>query len=495
MKPSVASTLRARALCALALLLAGNAWGRYQDVDLAACSNTEVTLAAPSGTPAGMLNCDGPQSTGCNIGTGGFAGNVFWGVESNAPNCTYAGDPATLIACGGIAVTLPAVAASAPQSAQATLSSTAALTPGEGTFSLRVSDATDASKTCVRNYRLRVTSAGGGWGDPHLTTVDGVHYDFQSAGEFTALRQQGLELQTRQTAVPSAAVPISDEYTGLRSCVSIYTAVAARIGSSRVTLQPGPRNERDPGGLQLRVNGTPVTLTASGVNLVYGGSDTQRVGQLEGRVVRTAADTIEITDARGTQLVVTQAFWASQQQWYLNVNAYQTTAVQGVMGRLAPGSWLPALPDGTSLGPRPASPQQRYQDLYERFADAWRVTDATSLFDYAPGTNTATFTRDEWPRNNPQSCDIPGQASVQPVTEAVAQQACGGVTDPVKRRDCVFDVAVTGHTGFAQSYQAMERVTPRAPGWQAPLDEGSTSGTRWKWWWLLVLAILALFAL
>ena len=40
----------------------------------------------------------------------------------------------------------------------------------------------------------------------------------------------------------------------------------------------------------------------------------------------------EITDARGTQLVVTPAFWDSQQKWYLNVNVYQTSAAEGVMG-------------------------------------------------------------------------------------------------------------------------------------------------------------------
>ena len=39
-------------------------------------------------------------------------------------------------------------------------------------------------------------------GEPHITTMDGVHYDFQSAGEFVALRDgNGLEIQTRQTAI------------------------------------------------------------------------------------------------------------------------------------------------------------------------------------------------------------------------------------------------------------------------------------------------------
>jgi hypothetical protein len=31
-------------------------------------------------------------------------------------------------------------------------------------------------------------------------------------------------------------------------------------------------------------------------------------------------------------------------------------------------------------------------ELYGTFANAWRVTQATSLFDYGPGRSTATFT-------------------------------------------------------------------------------------------------------
>jgi hypothetical protein len=38
-------------------------------------------------------------------------------------------------------------------------------------------------------------------GDPHITTVNGVHYDFQSAGEFTLLKGEGLEVQARQRPI------------------------------------------------------------------------------------------------------------------------------------------------------------------------------------------------------------------------------------------------------------------------------------------------------
>ena len=139
-----------------------------------------------------------------------------------------------------------------------------------------------------------------------------------------------------------------------------------------------------------------------------------------------------------------------------------------VRNKLAARSWLPALPDGSSLGAKPASANDRYQALYEKFADAWRVTDQTSLFDYEPGTNTATFTRDEWPRNNPQSCAIEGDTSAPSATEEVAQAACANVVDASRRADCVFDVMVTGNAGFGKSYEVMQRFSPLPPGWYSP---------------------------
>src|SRR6185369_11133515 len=83
-------------------------------------------------------------------------------------------------------------------------------------------------------------------GDPHLTTVDGVHYDFQSAGEFVALRDaSGLQIQTRQTAVSTAGT-VPNAYTGLNTCVSLNTAVAAQVGGRRLTFQPGLDGAPDP---------------------------------------------------------------------------------------------------------------------------------------------------------------------------------------------------------------------------------------------------------
>ncbi|MES1242773.1 MAG: hypothetical protein ABUT39_14245 [Acidobacteriota bacterium] len=435
-----------------------------------------------------------------------FTGNVFWKLSTvMASGCTGNDQSMT---CGPFTVLVPPDpemdgSSPATSAGRVQISGTNVMGTG-GAFSVEAAEAPDGDPICKWNYLLSVTASGGGWGDPHLTTVNGVDYDFQSAGEFTALREDRFEVQTRQTPVPTTYLPGANDYTGLRSCVSIYTAVAARIGKNRVTLQPDPSGEPSANhDMQLRVNGKLVTLPESGIDLPG-----DQPGILDGRIVRVGA-AYQITDARGTQLVVTPAFWDSQKVWYLNVNVYQTAATAGVMGRLAEDSWLPALPDGTSLGSMPESLNERYQQLYEKFADAWRVTDATSLFDYAPGTNTATFTLDEWPRllwDLESSCALAGQTSVMPATPEVAAEACKGVTDAAKRANCVFDVTVTGHTGFGQSYEAMQNIKPHGTGWQPALGgAGQPTPTPtptpppttrpWPWWWWILILILVLIVI
>jgi hypothetical protein len=309
-------------------------------------------------------------------------------------------------------------------------------------------------------------------GDPHLKTIDGTNYDFQSAGEFVLLRDDIFEVQTRQSGVETDGPLGPNGHTGLSSCVSLNTAAAVRVGPHRVTYQPDTSRTGD-GGMQLRIDGKLTSFDGPEIRLPSGG-----------RIVRTQAQGgIQIESTDGTIVVMTSNFWNHYRVWYLNVDINRARATQGVMGAIPPGNWLPALPDGSFMGPRPEDLHQRYVALYEKFEDAWRVTDATSLFDYAPGTSTSTFTIKNWPEENPRSCVLPREAPgktdkapLKALPVETAQQHCNNIVDAARKANCIQDVMVTGETGFANAYLLTEQIggnkPPDPPNLDLPVDRG-----------------------
>jgi hypothetical protein len=329
-------------------------------------------------------------------------------------------------------------------------------------FSINVYDGSN-TKIATRQYFFIVRSDNLIVGDTHIMTVDGLKYDFQAVGEFVALKGDGggsnLEIQTRQTAVATSG-PGFDAYTGLHACVSVNTAVAARVGKHRVSYQPNINGEPDPSGLQLRVDGKLTTLDDNGVNLESGG-----------RIMKSpaGAGAIEIDFPDGTSLVVTPGWWDPYKQWYLNIAVSNTAATKGITGIIPfmdtdrhnperSKSWLPALPDGSNVGFMPEDLHERFLTLYQKFADAWRVTDATSLFDYGPGTTTATFTNKNWPLWNAESCAIEGQKPKEPIGRAAAEELVKGIEDPVLRANAIFDVMLTGEPTIANTYLISQKI-------------------------------------
>jgi hypothetical protein len=302
-------------------------------------------------------------------------------------------------------------------------------------------------------------------GDPHLRTIGGVAYDFQAAGEFVLLDGPGFELQARMTPVGTDAPLGPNGYAGLTSCVSINNAVALRVGAHRVTYQPSVSGGRqNPEGLELRIDGKSRSFTASREILLPSG----------GRIVRTpAAGGIRVEAPGGTAVVITPGWWDHYQVWYLNVDVMHSRSTDGLMGAIAPNEWLPALPDGRTLGPRPSSLAARYRQLYQEFGAAWRVSDDRSLFDYAAGLSTKDFTVASWPNGeSPQTCRVPrswplaGFLAKEPqkaLPKESATQLCAAVTDKGSHANCVADVMATGEKGFAAIYLAADEVRRNTP--------------------------------
>ncbi|MFV8584305.1 hypothetical protein ACNRBS_10870 [Ralstonia pseudosolanacearum] len=295
-------------------------------------------------------------------------------------------------------------------------------------------------------------------GDPHITTTNGVHYDLQGAGEFVLLKHSdnGFEVQTRMTPLATVAPLPPDPHTGLSSCVSLNTAAAIRAGRQRVTYQPNLSGQPDPSGMQLRVDGQLVRFGAGGLTLNDGT-----------KIFRDAATGEVRVDFRDQSLVrITPHWWKERGVWYLDFDLTPPNRSMGIVGEIPrEGGWLPALSDGTSMGPMPTSLTDRFKALYVKFADSWRVSDSTTLFDYAPHTSTKTYTMKTWPPED-GICELPFTVPLIGVNQDVAERACKGVFIPHLKRSCVQDVMVTGNLDIGKGYvlsQGLPRYKIRVP--------------------------------
>ena len=152
----------------------------------------------------------------------------------------------------------------------------------------------------------------------------------------------------------------------------------------------------------------------------------------------------------------------------------------GLIGPITPGGMgVPLLPDGTQLPPAPDF-ETRHTVLYGQFADAWRVSDSTTLFDYDPGKSTASYTDHNVPSDADDAALAAAIASPDPNQQAAAQSACSSVTDPDLLSNCEFDVYATGDDGFAQQYAAQQDFYDSgiAPPSVPPATPGAVSGAQ-----------------
>lgn len=276
-------------------------------------------------------------------------------------------------------------------------------------------------------------------GDPHLTTFDGLHYDFQAAGEFVLARARdgSLEIQARQ-----------EPYRGSRT-VTVNTQIAAKVGGRRVTISPGASKDDPP---VVRVDGQLDPLPG-GSSRALGDGTLGREGSADGWV--------DVTWPDGSTLVVRPVG-----NWGV------ATVIQldgGRAGRVAGllGDYDGRVDDDLAdRGGRPIAYTarassgweglQRYRvaeefsdrffdALYDDVGDSWRIRQSESLFDYAPGQSTKTFTLGKVPTKPV------GPEELRRQQRAEAERICRahGVTQPGPLADCITDVAATGNAAFA----------------------------------------------
>jgi hypothetical protein len=177
-----------------------------------------------------------------------------------------------------------------------------------------------------------------------------------------------------------------------------------------------------------------------------------------GAAVKRLSDGVEVDFPDGTVLSA-----LSVGRYGINAVVSPSAALAkdgtGLLGPVAPGGLgVPALPNGARLR-AVVDAHERFAQVYGPFADAWRVTDATSLFDYTAGKSTASYTN----RAYPAEARTPGGGPPTPETLTTAAAACTAISDPALNADCIADVAATGDTGFTASYAATQAFYDSGP--------------------------------
>lgn len=255
------------------------------------------------------------------------------------------------------------------------------------------------------------TGCGGGTGEPHLVTFDQRRYDLQSAAEVVAARAPDgtFEVQWRQ-----------EPYT---SAVSSITAVAMRIGGTRISVVgdgavvrlDGSIVEIDEGDTLVLPTGVMVYRLEDQVVAVHEESGASVHVQLHPRIMGVLVDP---PDAH-------------------------VGAMTGLLGD-ADGDPTNDLVDADGR----TIPEATWEAVHPALAEAWRVVDDTTLFDYTDGAGPDTYWDPTFP---PAPVDI-GSFSADERSEADALCRAAGVTDPGLLEECAFDVLVTGDPSIVEAY-------------------------------------------
>lgn len=270
-------------------------------------------------------------------------------------------------------------------------------------------------------------------GEPHYLSEDGTGITAQSLGEFVlSSGEPGQQVQARTEPYKTSTI------------ASAITALAFGVGDHKVVVHLDG---------SVVIDSKPFT---GGQRVQYGLSGGGAVGMWRGAGEGSARDVAVVWPDLSVAIV-------HRNRGYLNLDLQWRRETGRRTGVLGSDNGDPA-DDRTARDGSLSAPAD-----VEGFVRSWRVSQQESLFDYADGQSTATFTRDDFP--------AAGASTVAPAP------ACDGLPAGFARDSCVYDVGLTGDNEFATSslrvaLRLLIARLHRVPGPRAPAGASPSATTR-----------------
>lgn len=270
------------------------------------------------------------------------------------------------------------------------------------------------------------------YGDPHINTLDGKSYSFQTVGEFvlSKSRTSTFEVQTRQKASSTS--------------VSLNIAAAMNVNGDRVafyTNEYPDANIYEP----IRVNGRVEMVNSKPVTLNNGGIIRRTSGNSYVVVWPTGEKTminIRNTGRFPFMDVSVEVPSCNENEYFgllgnANGNSRDDLTIDSRdMGKVGFQNELEAILNGRIT--RDQRDQERLTQEYisTQFAAAYRINTLTSLFDYGIGQSTTSFTNFNFPTHFQSISDLNDRERNRARRRCEEQGVRGN-----DLRGCIFDIA------------------------------------------------------
>lgn len=237
-------------------------------------------------------------------------------------------------------------------------------------------------------------------GDPHFRTFDGKRFSMQGVGEYVAASHDSLTVQIRTHTVGTNVTSLS--------------AVALGFGEHTMTIEAA----------QLHLDGKLVT---------------DEVIEIDGvRVVnKNHIVTVQFKNGQLVRVINTS-------RWALDLEIWNPVSGQW-SGMLGNADGDPAN-DIASRSGKVFTGTPTFEQIHHQFSESWRISQKESLFHYADGENTETFTDRSLPAQELTVDDLPAEHRTQ------AERMCraAGIQNPDIFLNCVLDYGVLGELDDAK---------------------------------------------